>query len=87
LQDECDALLDEDTCTVIKQPYTTDIFGYDAWCMEYEKNISPLSFRYTCYAFECNDKVYTITLRNTDYEGSEQAQADLELLLQGFTAK
>lgn len=87
LQDECDALLDEDTCTVIKQPYATEFSGYDAWCMEYEKNISPLSFRYTCYAFERNDKVYTITLRNTDYEGSEQTQADLELLLQGFTAK
>lgn len=87
LQDECDVLLEADTCTVIKQPYTTDIFGYDAWCMEYENNISSLSFRYTCYAFECNDKVYTITLRNTDYEGSEQTQADLELLLQGFTAK
>ncbi len=87
LQDECDALLETDTCTVIKQPYTTDIFGYDAWCMEYENNISSFSFSYTCYAFECNDKVYTITLRNTDYEGSEQAQADLELLLQGFTAK
>lgn len=87
LQDECEALLEADTCTVIKQPYTTDIFGYDAWCMEYENNISSLSFRYTCYAFECNDKVYTITLRNTDYEDSEQTQADLELLLQGFTAK
>lgn len=83
LKDEYDKIVDHDKVTIIKEPYKTELLGYDVWAMEYSKEYPGAFGTHKCtqYILEKDGVIYDIALANNDWDGHEQVQADFEKLI------